>query len=115
MRVLILVLAISLSYSFYIAATPQVVCLNFNKENDSINFKFQVNAEEPQNININIINHYGQFLYTFAQESGEVTFNAQQFKICFQTTDNSNKAVTIDLWTSSENSIKGLAKKTEYY
>ena len=116
MRNLIFISILAISYSFYIAATPNVACLHFKKDNAHTNFKFQVNAEQPQNININIINSYGQTMNSFSQESGETVFDGRNaFKICFQTVDNTNKAVTIDVWTSSEDSIKGLAKKTEYY
>ena len=104
------------SQGFYIAATPKLTCLHFKKDSVKTNFKFQTNADHPDQVAINLINEHGMVIQSFQQEAGQVEFDGRHpFKICFQTQDNTNKAVTIDVWSESESHVRGLAKKTEYF
>lgn len=81
-----------------------------------MHFYYEVTGNDPENLRIDF-----QSLTTNAQpftltgQSGKTTFHDSQMKVCFVSTDNGYKSVSVDFYPQETAHLAQLASKSDLY
>lgn len=114
--VLLLGILVSLTRSFYFGVGQKQLCLTFKHIGEDYHFSYQVNALEPNNINVVAQTVNGRIIHTFQEMNRQFDVSGSEpVQICFQATDSEYKSVSIDMWSDSSAAIKQLASKSDVY
>lgn len=65
---------------------------------------------------VKVVGKDQQIIHQFSEPKGSIEFNGDaDFDICYSSSDGSRREVLMDLWKDTEDTMRRLASKTEFY